>query len=216
MTWDWDFVREILPDLLSAFALTILITTLASVLMLMVGLLIALGRRSPRKLVSRPVAWFSEFVRRTPLLVQLYFVYFALPGIGVTLSALVAGILTLGIHHATYAAETYRAGIDAVPKGQWDAAKALGFSRKWLWSRVVLPQAMPGTLAAQGNWVILMFKQSALLSAITVEELLFVAQEIGTQQFDYLEPFALVAIMYFAVSYPASIVVRALERRFAL
>lgn len=214
MTWSWDFVAEIFPRLLHAFLLTVTITLAASALALVLGLVVAVAVRSPRRSIVWPVSAVSEFIRRTPLLVQLYFVFYALPQFGITLSALLAGILTLGIHHSTYTAETYRAGIDAVPRGQWDAASALDLPRWRVWANVILPQALPGTLAAQGNWIILMFKQSALLSAITVQELLNVAQEIGSKNFAYSEPLAITALLYLAVSYPASIVVRHLERRY--
>lgn len=214
-TWSWNYVWEFMPKLLGAFPITLEATALSSVLALLLGLVLALLKRSDRLIVSAPITMASEFVRRTPVLVQLYFIFYVFPTLGLTLTALAAGVLTLGIHYGTYTAETYRAGIDAVPRGQWDATRALSMRRRRTWLNVIIPQALPGIAAAQGSWVILLFKQTALLSAITVQELLGVSQQIGSEHFAYLEPTVIVGILYFAASYPASVAVRLYERRVA-
>jgi polar amino acid transport system permease protein len=186
-----------------------MIFALAAVL----GLVIAILRRSRFKAVSMPTYGAAEFVRRTPELVQLYFVFYVLPAYGLTLSALTAGVLALGLHYATYAAEIYRAGIEAVPRGQWDASTALALPRWRVWMKVILPQAFPRFLPAMGSLLLLVFKQTALLAAITVNELLATAQQIGSETFRYVEPLLLAGFFYFVVSYVASFGVRALERR---
>jgi polar amino acid transport system permease protein len=215
MTWDWAFVEEILPRLLEGLQVTVLATLLGSVVALTLGFGLALMKRSPRRIVAWPAYGLTEFVRRTPLLIQLYFLFFALPSAGVTLSPLAAGVLGLGLHYSTYASEIYRAGIGGVPRGQWDAALALDLPRWRLWRNVIMPQALPGILPALANTVIAMFKETALLSAITVQELLAEAQEIGTETYDYLEPLTIAGALYFAISYSASLLVRFLERRLA-
>jgi polar amino acid transport system permease protein len=213
--WDWGFVQEILPRMLDGFKLTVLATLLASALSLVLGLAIALVKRSRRRGASMPMYAATEFIRRTPLLVQLYFVFYVLPTAGITLAPLAAGVLALGVHYSTYTSEIYRGGIDSVHRGQWDAATALNFPRVRTWRNVILPQAIPGILPALGNTVIAMFKETALLSAITVQELLGVGREIGAETYDTLEPLTIAALLYFAVSYPSSVLVRAIERRVA-
>jgi polar amino acid transport system permease protein len=176
---------------------------------------LALLKRSRRRIVSLPTFAGTEFVRRTPELVQLYFIFYVLPDAGLTFPPLAAGVLGLGIHYSTYASEIYRAGIDSVPRGQWDAATALSLPRARTWRTVVLPQAIPNVLPALGSLLILMFKQTALLAAITVQELLATGQQIGSETFNYVEPLIIAGFLYLVISYTAGLGVRALERRAA-
>lgn len=213
LDWDWSYVAEATPSLLEGLKLTVTATGMIFVLSATLGLVIAILRRSNVKAVSMPTYGATEFVRRTPELVQLYFAFYVLPEYGLTLGALTAGVLALGVHYSTYAAEIYRGGIEAVPRGQWDASTALALPRWRVWTKVILPQAFPRFLPALGSLLILMFKQTALLAAITVQELLATAQEIGSRTFDYVEPLLLAGFFYFVVSYAASFGVRALERR---
>jgi polar amino acid transport system permease protein len=215
VTWSWAFVHQILPDLLSGLKLTVLATALASLLSLSLGLMWALLRRSERAVTRRLVAGFIEFIRRTPLLVQLYFVFFVLPTFGLTLTPLAAGVITLGVHYSTYSSEIYRAGIGAVPIGQWEAATALDLPKAQLWRQVVLPQAIPKVLPALGNTVIAMFKETALLSAITVQELMERAKAIGTETYTYTEPLIVAGVFYFILSYTSGAAIRLWERRLA-
>ena len=145
---------------------TLLATVLASVLALVVGLAIALVERlGPRSVVAQIVGVVSaEFIHRRPPVIQVYFIFYVLPTVGLTIPALTAGVIALGVHFGTYMAESYRAGIDAVPRGQWDAAAAPTIPRRQTWTKVILPQAIPPILAAQGNWVLIIFKGTALLS----------------------------------------------------
>jgi polar amino acid transport system permease protein len=215
MNWDWSFAAHIFPQLLSALVVTIEATVLGSVIALVLGLLLAIGRRSHRRFISWPIASFVEFIRSTPLLVQLYFLFFVLPDLGIVLAPLTAGVIGLGLHYATYTSETYRAGIEGVPRGQWEAAKALNLSTRRTWVGVILPQAVPAVIPALGNYVNAMFKDSVLLSAITVVELLGKAQDIGAQTFRYLEPFTEVGALFLVLSLTAAIMVRRLERHLA-
>lgn len=183
MEWDWNFVAEILPTLIAGVKITILATILGSVLAAIVGLAIALARRSPNLFVSGPVGFTAEFIRGTPLLVQLYFIFYVLPDAGILLSPLVAGVIGLGLHYGTYTAEVYRAGIDNVPRGQWEAAKACNLSAAQTWMHIILPQAIPPMIPALANYFIAMFKETPLLSAITVLELMNQAKSVANSSY---------------------------------
>ena len=169
--FDWSFALEILPTLASALVITIQATVLGMLVAVTLGLVLAMLRRSRLRIVSLPTAFFIEFVRSTPLLVQMYFLFYVLPLTGAQMSPLMTGIVALGLHYATYCAEVYRAGIEAVPRGQWEAATALNMSRWRTAVGVVLPQAIPPVVPALGNYLVAMFKDTPLLSAITVVEL---------------------------------------------
>lgn len=212
--WDWEYAFEILPQLLEATIVTIQATFVGFALALVIGLLFALGRRAPLKVISWPVTAVIEFIRSTPLLVQLYFLFFILPRWGLSLSPFLAGVIGLGLHYGTYLSEVYRAGIDSVPKGQWEAARALNFSTIKTWRNIILPQAIPPMIPAFGNYFIVMFKETPLLSAITVVELLQTAKIIGARSFRYVEPVTLVGLIFLLLSYPAALAVRRLENRF--
>ncbi|HEX5119129.1 MAG TPA: ectoine/hydroxyectoine ABC transporter permease subunit EhuD [Pseudonocardiaceae bacterium] len=214
MIWDWSFAWSILPQLLKGLLVTFEATILGSIVAYILGLVFAVIRRSRIPVLSQVVWLFVEFVRSTPLLVQLYFLFFILPDIiGVTLSPLVTGVLGLGVHYATYTSEVYRAGIDAVPRGQWEAATALSLPRGRVWTSVILPQAVPRVLPALGNYAISMLKETPLLLSISVLELVGQAQAAGSEAFRYVEPFTIAGVFFFILSYPASVLVRRLERR---
>ncbi|MGB3312783.1 MAG: ectoine/hydroxyectoine ABC transporter permease subunit EhuD, partial [Albidovulum sp.] len=168
MKWDWAFVWEIMPQLGQGVIVTIQATLLGTVLAMFAGLGLAIGRRSPNRLLSRTLGFLAEFVRGTPLLVQLYFLFYILPDMGLVLSPLAAGVIGLGLHYATYTAEVYRAGIDNIPRGQWEAAKAVNLTMHQTWVNIIIPQAIPPMIPALANYFIAMFKETPLLAAITV------------------------------------------------
>lgn len=215
MEWDWAFVWQIMPTLLEGFKITILATVLGAAVAAVVGLLLAIMRRSPIPAVSRTVGFVSEFIRGTPLLVQLYFIFYVLPDIGIRLSPLVAGVIGIGIHYATYTAEVYRAGIENVPRGQWEAAKAANLTTPQTWVHVILPQAMPPMIPALANYFIAMFKETPLLSAITVLELMNQAKSIANSNYRYIEPMTLVGIFFLVISLISVVGLRWLEERYA-
>jgi polar amino acid transport system permease protein len=214
VTFDWAYTLEILPALLKALVVTIQATLAGMALALILGLLWAMLRRSPYPAVRLPAAGLVAFIRSTPLLVQIYFLFFVLPGAGVVLSPFLTGVIALGLHYSAYTAEVYRAGIEAVPKGQWEAARALNLSPGHAWRAVILPQALPPVIPALGNYLVAMFKDSPMLAAITVTELLQTAKLIGAETFRYLEPLTLVGLLFLATSLVASRLVHHLERRF--
>jgi polar amino acid transport system permease protein len=211
--WDWGYAIAILPALLRGLQVTLLATALGSLLAFALGLVFAIIRRSHVPVLDPLVRGFVELWRSTPLLVQAYLIYAVLPGVGITLSSLAAGVLALGLHYACYTSEVYRAGIDAVPRGQWEAASALSLPRHRVWLGVVLPQAVPRVLPALGNYVISMFKEVPLLLAIGLVEVVTVANQITAQTFRPVEPLTMAGILFLLISYPASVLVRRLERR---
>jgi len=212
--WNWEYSLEILPALIKALRVTVFATFVGMSLALFLGLLLALGRRSRFRILSLPVSGFIEFVRTTPLLVQLYFLFYVLPNYGILLSPFEAGFIGLGVHYSTYLSEVYRAGIEAVPREQWEAATALNFSWKKTWTRIILPQTVPPMLPVFGNYLIAMFKETPLLAAITVIELLETAKTFGDITFQYLEPFTIVGLLFLVLSYSSALIIRRLEGRF--
>ncbi|RWX19163.1 ectoine/hydroxyectoine ABC transporter permease subunit EhuD (plasmid) [Rhizobium leguminosarum] len=215
MEWDWDFVWQIMPTLLEGFKITLLATILGAAVAMIVGLALAIARRSPVAAISRTVGFVSEFIRGTPLLVQLYFIFYVLPDIGIRLAPLVAGVIGMGIHYATYTAEVYRAGIENVPRGQWEAAKATNLSTRQAWIHVILPQAIPPMIPALANYFIAMFKETPLLSAITVLELMNQAKSIANSNYRYIEPMTLVGVFFLVISLISVVGLRWLEERYA-
>lgn len=214
MDWKWDFAYEILPTLLDGLVVTIQATILGSILAMVLGLVFAILRRSPNWLISVPFGFLMDFIRGTPLLVQLYFLFFILPGLGLTLSPLTAGVIGLGIHYATYTAEVYRTGIDNLSRGQWEAAKAVNLTAGQTWRYVIIPQAIPPMIPNLANYFIAMFKETPLLSAITVLELMNQARSVANFNYRYLEPMTMVGVFFLLVSIPSVIGLRYLERRY--
>jgi len=211
--WSWDHAFAVLPQLFDGFRYTLLATVLGTLIALVLGLVVAIIRRSAPRLISTPFTWVVEFIRMTPLVVQLVFANLVLsPYMESTLSI---GIWVLGIHYTTYMAEVYRAGIDSVPKGQWEAATALSLPRMRTWRSVVVPQAIRNTLPALGNYAISMFKETPFLVVIYVGEMVRNAQTYGGDTFRYTEAITLAGLIFLAASYPTSLLIRRLEKKLA-
>jgi len=214
MSWDWNFALDILPTLLYAFfRYTLVATILGSLLGAVLGLIFAIIRRAEVPVLSPLTHAFIEFVRSTPLLVQLFFLFYVLPLVGITLGPLTTGVIGLGVHYACYYAEVYRAGIDGVPKGQWEACTALSMPTRYQWQHVVLPQAIRNVLPSLGNYVISMFKETPFLFLIAVPEMVQEAISIGGRDFRYLEPVTIAGLIFLAASYPSAVAMRKLEKR---
>lgn len=214
MDWDWQNAWDSVPLLLKGLLTTVELTLLGSAVAYVLGLVFALLRRARIPVVSQVVYLFVEFVRSTPLLIQVFVIFYLLwPALGVLPSAFLTGVIALGIHYATYTSEVYRAGIEAVPKGQWEAATALSLPRARVWTGIVLPQAFPRVLPALGNYMISMFKETPLLLAIGVLDVLNRAKEQGADTFRVIEPYTLAGVLFLLISFPSSILVRRLERR---
>jgi polar amino acid transport system permease protein len=211
-TWDWVFAACILPQLLAATVYSVFAALLSFVGALAIGLPLAIARDAANRPLRLTVGGLVEVVRSTPILIQVYFLYFVLPSIGIVLPALVVGVLALSIHYGTYTSEAYRAGIASVRKGQRDAAAALGLSPRAAFVSVVLPQAIPPIVPALGNYLIALFKETPLLSAIAILELLQTAKLIGSETFRYNEPITLVGVILLALSLACAALVRRVER----
>jgi polar amino acid transport system permease protein len=213
-TFDWSYFWALFPDMLRGLWVTVQATIGGFCIAIVLGMFLAIARRSGRRWVSWPTAALIEFVRSTPLLVQLFFLFFALPAWGITLGSMAALIVGLGVHYATYCSEAYRAGINSVPKGQWEAATALNLKGTTTWADVVIPQAIPNVLPALGNYLIAALKDAPLGSSIGVTGILFMAQTAQSRAFDAgVEPFTLIGLGFLAVSIPAAWLIRRLERR---
>ncbi|MEV6652371.1 ectoine/hydroxyectoine ABC transporter permease subunit EhuD [Streptomyces sp. NPDC051219] len=213
MNWDWSAVADFMPQFWDGVLVTLQILALGSLLSFALGLVWAIGFRAPTRFVRWPVHAVTEFIRLTPLLVQLFFLFFVLPEWGVQFSALTTGTIAIGVHYSTYTAQVYRAGIEAVPAGQWEAATALSLPARRTWTAVILPQAVRRVVPALGNYVISMLKDTPLLAGISVLEMLQQARLEGASTFQYTEPLTVVGIAFILIAYPASLLVRTLERR---
>ncbi len=214
--FDWSFVVRIFPELLTGLWVTVKATFWGMALALMAGLLWAIARRSRNRFISWPAVIFVEFVRSTPLLVQLYFLFYVLPTFGLQLSPFLTGVFALGFHYSAYTSEVYRSGIESISKGQWEAGLALNFSRRQLFQKIILPQAIPPIIPALGNYLVAMFKDTPILSTITVLEVLQRSKLIGSETFRYFEPFTMVGLLFLVLSLMSVYFIRQLEQRLVI
>jgi polar amino acid transport system permease protein len=210
--WKWDFAFQILPQMLWATLNTIMAAGIGYAIAAIVGLLFLLGQRTPYKFINIIVRETVEFIRSTPLLIQLFFVYFVGPQFGITLSAWVSAMITIGLHFGTYLSEVYRGALEGVPKTQWEACRALNFTNIYTYRRIVLPQAFPIAIPGMGNYLVGIFKDTPLLSTIGVAELFHAATAVGGYHYRYLEPYTIVGIIFLILSVPAAMGIRKLER----
>jgi polar amino acid transport system permease protein len=213
VNWDWNVVENFMPRFWDGVLVTLQALVLGALLAFTLGLVWAIAQRSSRAWIRVPVTAVTEFVRNTPLLVQLFFLFYVVPEWGPAMTPLMTGVIGLGLHYSTYTAEVYRAGIDGVPKGQWEAATALSLPPVRTWTAVILPQAIRRVVPALGNYVIAMLKDSPLIAIIGAFEMLGEARAYGSETFRFLEPITVVGIAFIVIAYPASLLIRALERR---
>jgi len=212
MFWDWQFVGQIIPQLAQAAVVTIVATFLGFLIAAFLGLAFALGRMFGPKWIAIPLIGLIEGIRSTPLLIQIFFIYFVLPEAGVSIGAMTAGVLALGLHYATYCSEVYRAGLANVPRGQWEASLALNLPTWRTFRDVIIPQAIPPVVPALGNYLVSLFKDTPLLSAIGVLELLQTAKIIGSENFRYTEPITLVGLIFLLLSLLSAVIIGFIER----
>jgi polar amino acid transport system permease protein len=216
MIFDFSYALSIVPILARASLVTLEATFLSFGLALIIGLFLALLRMSPSKILSNAALVFIEVVRGTPLLVQLFILFLVLPKYGLTMPAFTTGIIGLGVHYGAYCAEVYRAGIEAVPKGQWEASIALNLNPFDTYRRLILPQAIPPIVPALGNYLISLFKETPLLSAVAIVELMQRALLLGSESFRYTEPITLVGLFFLFFTIVSAAAVRLLERLLAI
>ena len=206
--------EEFLPILVQGCWTTVQLTVLALALSTVLGFLWALMRLSPYAALRGPATTFITIIRGIPIIVQLFYIYFVFPDIGIRLTAFQAGFIGLGIAYSAYQAENFRAGIEAIDHGQIEAAQSLGMRYWTILRRVIMPQAIRITLPPYGNTMIMMLKDSSIASTITVAELTRQGQLIASSTFKNLTVFTLVALLYLTMSLPLTYLAYRLERRF--
>jgi len=210
----WRDAAEFAPILIQGAGITVLITISALVLSTLLGLVWALMRSSHIKALSLLSAGFVNTIRGIPILVQLFYISFVLPDLGIDFNAFQAGAIGLGVAYSAYMSEVFRAGIEAIDVGQIEAAQSIGMTRSLIMRRVVLPQALRIALPPYGNNLIMLLKDSSQTSAITVAELSLQSKLIAASTFKNMTVFTLGAIGYLVLSLPLIFVVSRLEKRF--
>jgi len=206
-----EVAQEYLGVLLQGLAITVFLTLIVIVMSAMLAIPVALARMSSSRLIRLPADAYVEVARATPLLLQLIYIYYVLPSIGIRLPQMLCAFIGLTFNYTAYMSEVYRGGINAVAQGQWLAAAALGMTDSLAFRRIILPQAVRIVIPSLGNYFISLFKDTALCSVVGVQELLFKGQIISARSFQYFTIYTLTGILYFSVGYPAAIFVRWLE-----
>jgi polar amino acid transport system permease protein len=210
MKFDFAFAFSILPALTKASLFALLIACLSSLLACLLGFVLEVGRRAG-PLSDCILTFLIDSVRVTPVIVQLYFLFFVLPYWGIRLPALVVGIGSLGVHYSSYLAEVFKAGFDAIPSGQNDASRALGLRRWQSNLLIVLPLMLRNSIPSIGNYFLSILKATPYLSVIAVNELLGTAFEFASDTFRYYEPFAILGIFFLSYSLLIAAAIRRLE-----
>ena len=200
MSYEWLTLAGYWNDFVRAAWLTLQITLLAFILAMLLGLLTALASASPARLLRGIASVYIEAIRNTPVLLQIFIVFFGLPSLGITLNAYTAGVIALGVNVGAYLAEVFRAGIQSVPRGQLEAASILGLGRSQVFVEVVLPQAARAVYPAIVNNLIQLLLGTSLLSAIALPELSGTATVINARTLLYIQTFTITLIAYLVLS----------------
>jgi len=213
--WKWDYVWDLLPQLMSALRVTLYATLSGFVVAALLGLLLAIGLRSRFAVLRYTIRAIVEFIRSTPLLVQVFSLFYILPMLfpSASISAFWTGVIGLGVHYSTYLSEVYRSGIDGVPQGQWEAASALNFTKTQTWTKIILPQAIRPVVPVMGNYLIIIFKETPILMAITLVELLLTAKNAASDSYRVFEPYTVVGVLFLIISLIMTYLVRLLEKK---
>ncbi len=211
--FEWAAIARGLPYLLEGVGLTVMISSVAMVLALVLGLALAAISQAPGPVARRLVAAYVEVFRNTPLLIQIFIVYFGLPQLGVKLSPFLSGLAALVLYAAAYNTEIFRAGLEAVPHGQFEAARSAGLGELQILRYVILPQAVRICFPALGNNLVSLVKNSSLVSTIGMVELMFVANDISFNNFRTFEIYGTAAVMYVVIVLALTRLLRAAEGR---
>ncbi len=210
-----DFIASAGPFILGGAGTTVLISVVSIIFATLLAVVGALGRISSNPIFNGVASLYVSLVRGTPLLVQVFFVYLALPELGIILPVIVGGIVALAFNYGAYMTEVFRAGIQAVPRGQREAAQALGMPERQIMVRIVLPQALRIVIPAVGNDFISMIKDSSLVYVLGVSELLFRASTLGRRELASLSALLIAALIYWVLTIIFSYFQERLERRMA-
>lgn len=210
--WRWDFAWDVLPEMLRSFVqVTLLVTVVGTLIAAVLGLFIAILIRVLPRPLAWLVTWIANFIRMTPIVVQLLVVFYGF----VWMEPMTIALLVYGVHYSTYMSEVYRAGIESVPVGQWEATTALSMPAGRTWRRVIIPQALRSTVPSLGNYAISMFKDTPFLIAISVMEMVTTALEIGGFTYRYIETITIAGLIFLVASYVTAVLVNRLEKRLA-
>jgi His/Glu/Gln/Arg/opine family amino acid ABC transporter permease subunit len=214
----WAFsLQEVLPQLAEGMTLTVELTVAAGVLGMLLGLLLAFARLSRHRFLRWPVMAYVTIFRGTPLLLQILFIYFALPPLAdIRLDAMPAGILALSLNAGAYLAEIFRAGIESIDRGQMEAARALGMSHGLAMTRVILPQAVKRMIPPVVNELAALAKDTSLVSVIALSEMLYVTQRLGAKYFRPWEVYGWAALGYLLIVWSLATLAGRIERRLAV
>lgn len=216
MNLDFTVIVPRLPYLLKAAWVTVEASALVLFFGAVVGIVIGVLRVSPIRIVRFTAAAYINVIRGTPLLIQLFLIYFGLPSLGIRLSAFLSGILGMSINSAGYVGEIVRGGIEAIPKGQWEAGKVLGLSYLKTMRHIVMPQAIRHMLPAFGNEFVSLIKESSLLSTLAITELTMAGQQVRSATYASFETFIVVGILYFCMTSIATGCLRFLEQKWSV
>jgi polar amino acid transport system permease protein len=216
MNLDFTAVIPRLPYLLKAAWVTVQVSALVLIFGTVCGIIIGVLRVFPIKIIRITAAAYINVIRGTPLLIQLFLIYFGLPSLGIYLSAFVSGVLGMSVNSAGYVGEIVRGGIEAIPKGQWEAGKVLGLSYPKTMRHIVIPQAIRNMLPAFGNEFVTLIKESSLLSTLAITELTMAGQQVRSATYASFETFIVVGIMYFCMTSVATECLRCLERKWSV
>lgn len=212
MNFDWSAPLSNIGVLLQGVVVTLQVTIISFICAFILGLLGALGRRSRFVPVRFLATVYVEVIRNTPVLLQIFVVYFGLPAVGVRFNGLIAGIVALSINSGAYLAEIIRAGIQSIPRGQIEAASALALSPMQTFSRIIFPQALRNVYPAVVNQFIMILLGSSLLSAIAVPDLMGTAMVVNSNTLRTVETFTIVLVLYLVLTNCASIVLTIIGR----
>lgn len=212
MEWRWGWTWELLPRFIDATGKTLIAAGGGYAIAVILGLVLVLAQRTPFRLITFITREFVEMIRSTPLLLQVFFIFYVGPQFGVQLSPWMSGLLAIGLHYGAYLSEVYRGGIESVPKGQWEAATAINMSVVKTYRRLIIPQALPPAIAGMGNYLVGIFKDTPMLSVIGVAELMHTANSVGAESYRYLEPYTMVGVIFLVISLPTAFLITHFEK----
>ncbi|MEO2076348.1 MAG: amino acid ABC transporter permease [Bacillus sp. (in: firmicutes)] len=213
---DFSLVTKFIPFMLKATIVTLELSVVSIFIGLILGLFIALMKISSIKVLSLIADFYLWIIRGTPMLVQLFIVYFGLPQIGIELSPFVSSVIALGINSAAYIAEIYRGGIQSIPRGQVEAAESLGMKYPTIMKKIILPQAIRVSVPSLGNQAIMMLKDSSLASLVTVSELMMVSQRFASTNFAFIEFYVAAAGFYLVMTTLFTFILNKVEVRMSI
>lgn len=213
---NFSLVGKFLPYMVKAAVVTIQLSLVSIIVGLVFGLVIALMRISKIKILSYIGKFYIWIIRGTPMLVQLFLVYFGLPQIGIELSPFISSVIALGMNAAAYIAEIYRGGILSVPSGQMEAAESLGMRYPAIMKKIILPQALRVSVPSLGNQAVSMLKDSSLASLVTVSELMMVSQRFAATNYAFIEFYLVAAGFYLVMTTIFTFILHKIEQRLSI